>query len=500
MDETPGLPAGAKGRAYAPTGTLDGAAVAGSEHNFPVTVVLTMSMLGVLAVPTIITPGNKKSVGLAESVADRDVIWTSTTKGWMDTPAFVSYAKRLRQQLGHDRPVLLLLDGHASHSHIDAVTMCHQLNIKLFFIPPHTSHGLAACDRFNQRLHARRRHHECQLSAMGVDKLSVSMRLQALTLALGDLSTMYSEIVAAWGRAGITPAERSVKLLANQPRRSAAAAGGGAGGLFSAQDEPFPVLPPVDPSLDPAAQLEAYRAREAAVSSWAVSLRARNQAEIYARLQHRAETLERSHQARVRTKRGIYGDVTRDDALAALALKVTRQQLAASKAGTQAAKFSREEPLHQALEQSGALASGARLTKVVLQKELANQGQPTSGSRGELVDRLAEALGIVLAAEEPEAPAGGGTAAAGAEDEADQMEPPDDNEDSDGENDADAADNAAITEEALLAARQDILDRCEVDPEAMAALLAEQPPSFKKYWALHSAAAETAWKKAQSCK
>ncbi len=116
MDETPGLSMAKLELAYKASGTLDGAAVPGGEHNPTVTVVLTISMLGVVAIPHWIAASAHKSLTMATTIFENyDMFWTTTKNGYIDTPTMRSYGQRLRQQVGHDRPLLLLMDGQASH-------------------------------------------------------------------------------------------------------------------------------------------------------------------------------------------------------------------------------------------------------------------------------------------------------------------------------------------------------------------------------------------------
>jgi len=85
-------------------------------------------------------------------------------------------------------------------------------------ISPHTSHGLAACDQFNQLIHQRRRHHQAALLDAGIVNLTESMRMEALAKALKDISERYNEASIAWERVGIKQSSRDVSFMANTPR------------------------------------------------------------------------------------------------------------------------------------------------------------------------------------------------------------------------------------------------------------------------------------------
>ena len=57
----------------------------------------------------------------------------------MDEDIFLPYC-------GSQRPVLLFVDGHASHITIDVIDLARENNITLFCLPPHTTHALQPLD------------------------------------------------------------------------------------------------------------------------------------------------------------------------------------------------------------------------------------------------------------------------------------------------------------------------------------------------------------------
>ena len=46
----------------------------------------------------------------------------------------------------HQRPVLLLVDGHASHLTLDLIDLARKKYVILFCLPPHTTHLLQPLD------------------------------------------------------------------------------------------------------------------------------------------------------------------------------------------------------------------------------------------------------------------------------------------------------------------------------------------------------------------
>jgi len=130
-DECPGMVGELTLRGYSADGTLDGAAVPGGEYNPTVTILLNISMLGVVAIPHWIASSQHKSLTLAKTLFENyDLFWTATKNGYVDIPTTKSYALRLCQQVGHDRPLVLMMDGHAAHLSPEVVSQLLRLNIR----------------------------------------------------------------------------------------------------------------------------------------------------------------------------------------------------------------------------------------------------------------------------------------------------------------------------------------------------------------------------------
>ena len=63
---------------------------------------------------------------------------------------FVRFIKDKRENgfLANDKPVILLLDGHTTHSlNLDFLELMRQNNVILFAFPPHTSQWLQPLDK-----------------------------------------------------------------------------------------------------------------------------------------------------------------------------------------------------------------------------------------------------------------------------------------------------------------------------------------------------------------
>ncbi len=76
--------------------------------------------------------------------------------GWMTTEAFTDWLRSLFiPSLPHERPVLLLLDGHSSHIGYDVRQLATENGITMLKLPPHTTHLLQPLDVgfFNRMKH-----------------------------------------------------------------------------------------------------------------------------------------------------------------------------------------------------------------------------------------------------------------------------------------------------------------------------------------------------------
>jgi len=69
--------------------------------------------------------------------------------GWMQHEDFLIFLKHFVQYArpSIDKPVLLIMDNHDSHLHIDNIDYCKEHGIVLLTLPPHTSHRLQPLDR-----------------------------------------------------------------------------------------------------------------------------------------------------------------------------------------------------------------------------------------------------------------------------------------------------------------------------------------------------------------
>ena len=64
--------------------------------------------------------------------------------GWIDSELFLSWMnKAFLKHCGSQRPVLLFVDGHASHITLDVIDVAKENDVILFCLPPHLYYNMA---------------------------------------------------------------------------------------------------------------------------------------------------------------------------------------------------------------------------------------------------------------------------------------------------------------------------------------------------------------------
>lgn len=73
----------------------------------------------------------------------------ANTSGWMQDEGFLQFLKHFTKysNCSIDHKVLLVLDNHSSHIHINCLDYCNENGIVLLSFPPHCSHKLQPLDR-----------------------------------------------------------------------------------------------------------------------------------------------------------------------------------------------------------------------------------------------------------------------------------------------------------------------------------------------------------------
>lgn len=148
-DET-GLTTVAKnqGKIFAKRGRKQVGTLSSAERGQLVTVELCFSASGQYIPPLLIFPRQRMKAELMDG-APPGAISACHKSGWMQSEIFVQWLKHFISHVRptNEDPVLLLLDGHASHTkNLEAITLARENNVVMLCFPPHCTHRLQPLD------------------------------------------------------------------------------------------------------------------------------------------------------------------------------------------------------------------------------------------------------------------------------------------------------------------------------------------------------------------
>lgn len=149
VDET-GVTANPKGtsKITATKGRQQVGALTSGERGELVTAEICFSAAGAYMPPMLIFPRKRMQQGFLDGLVPGG--WVELNqKGWIDMNLFFEWFKRfvVFSKASKDSPVLLLLDGHSSHTkNLQVIKYARENNVILLCFPPHTTHKLQALD------------------------------------------------------------------------------------------------------------------------------------------------------------------------------------------------------------------------------------------------------------------------------------------------------------------------------------------------------------------
>jgi hypothetical protein len=114
------------------------------ERGTLTTLVACVSATGSYIPPFLIFKGSVPSEGMLP----QNSYTNSSKSGYIDSDLFIDFLvhfDKYREKI-NNQPCLLVLDGHASHMSLPAVSFAKSHNIELLCLPPHTSHRLQPLD------------------------------------------------------------------------------------------------------------------------------------------------------------------------------------------------------------------------------------------------------------------------------------------------------------------------------------------------------------------
>ena len=129
-------------------GKKEVAALTSAERGSLVTIVTCMNAVDSYVPPMIVWPRKNMKLELMDG-APAGAIWGCHPTGWIQTDLFTVWFDHFIQftKPSVEDPVLLLLDGHYSHTrNIDIINKARDNNVKIICLPPHSSHKMQPLD------------------------------------------------------------------------------------------------------------------------------------------------------------------------------------------------------------------------------------------------------------------------------------------------------------------------------------------------------------------
>ena len=123
-------------------------ALSSAERGQLVTVEICMSASGYYIPPMFIYPRVRMKPELMDQ-APPGAIVEAHKSGWMQSDIFVKWFKHFCQCCNPtaDKPVLLILDGHKTHTqNLEFINMARERSVVVLCLPPHCSHRLQPLD------------------------------------------------------------------------------------------------------------------------------------------------------------------------------------------------------------------------------------------------------------------------------------------------------------------------------------------------------------------
>lgn len=123
--------------------------VTSAERGSTITCVICMSASGTFVPPMLIFP-RKRDNALLMKGAPLGAIHACHPSGWIQLDLFTRWFEHFLQHVKPcaTSPVLLILDGHASHTrNIKVVDLARKNHVRLLCLPPHSSHKMQPLDK-----------------------------------------------------------------------------------------------------------------------------------------------------------------------------------------------------------------------------------------------------------------------------------------------------------------------------------------------------------------
>lgn len=128
------------GKIVAPKGSKTVVMKKSGERSENITLVVSCNATAsVILPPMVIFKGVRMNEDLMKE-APEDTIFATSLKGYIDSEIFYMWFVKFLNRIPAKRPVLLLLDGHASHLSKETLLLARENQVHFLMFPPHTTH------------------------------------------------------------------------------------------------------------------------------------------------------------------------------------------------------------------------------------------------------------------------------------------------------------------------------------------------------------------------
>jgi hypothetical protein len=145
MDETGVTVVHKAGKVVTEVGRRNVWAITSGEKGKTHTILTCVSASGLALPPFMIYPRKRITDNLQVGAVAGAAFHCSDT-GWVNAELFIKWLRFFVESIPPSRPVLLILDGHASHVFIEAIEFARSNDIHMLCIPAHTTHILQPLD------------------------------------------------------------------------------------------------------------------------------------------------------------------------------------------------------------------------------------------------------------------------------------------------------------------------------------------------------------------
>ena len=124
-------------------------AITSAERGSLITVIVSMSAAGNFIPPLVIFPRTNMNTALERGKPPGTLV-TVHPSGWVQTHIFTKWFESFinRTKPSKEEPVMLILDGHYTHTrNIELIDMARENNVTIISLPPHSSHKMQPMDR-----------------------------------------------------------------------------------------------------------------------------------------------------------------------------------------------------------------------------------------------------------------------------------------------------------------------------------------------------------------